>query len=366
MFTTSGTAITVGVKSHVLYSRLLTAEDYWYLLSFKTTTEIAEFLKAQEGYRLRLSTLPRTKVNRINLENAVRSEIFEEASSFFKYLSGIRREVFVDWLGWYEAEQLKNIFRWIRSRRLERSEIRARTFDIPGSNLPYDNLLNCRNYEEALDLLNNTKYYNVLKEPVKRLHKGETSLFALETAIDYLNESELDKDLHLLPKAEKKFLLPMFKSRIDLYNLYYLHRCIRYYNMTTEEALSRMPPIKYTVKMEHLREIAKAGEWDARLDVMEKYFPAYAKLFRDAWEKENKELALEASIKRDNYNQALDIFKKETPGYYTALCYFILKSHEIDDIIRMIEDVRYGYNVKFAASYLIRPIISGGERAWQS
>jgi len=129
--TSKGQATAIGVKSHVLFSKLLTSEEYWALLNLNSISEIADFLKQTEGYKEHLETLPPAKVHRIDLENAVRSSILVEATSFLYYLAGPRRQLFTDWLGWYEAEHLKSIFRWIRTKRLDRDEMRKRTFCSP-------------------------------------------------------------------------------------------------------------------------------------------------------------------------------------------------------------------------------------------
>lgn len=363
--TSKGQATAIGVKSHVLFSRLLSADEYWALLNLNSTAEMADFLKQTEGYSAHLQTLPPAQVHRIDLENALRSAILHEATSFLYYLAGPRRQFFVDWLGWYEAEHLKSIFRWIRIKRIDRDEMRNRLFNVPGSKLSYDLLLNSRDYSELFEALKDTKYYNAISEPVKRLINGEDSLFSLELAIDNLVESSLYNDMKHLPASDRKLLEPLFGSRVDLLNLYHFHRCVWYYNMTIEETLSRMLPVKYKVKTQHMRDMSKGAGWEERLDRLTLSFPVYAKIFRESLEQEDNELALEMAIKRYNYLKALSIFQKGSPGFHTAMSYFLLKSHELDDVIRMIEDVRYDYDRGNAANYLIRPIISGGEPKWQ-
>ena len=363
--TSKGQATAIGVKSHVLFSKLLTSDEHWALLNLNSISEIADFLKQTEGYKEHMETLPPAKVHRVDLENAVRSSILSEATSFLYYLSGPRRHLFTNWLGWYEAEHLKSIFRWIRTKRLDRDEMRRRLFTVPGSKLSYDLLLNSRDYNDVLEALKDTRYHKVLTEPVKRLINGEESLFSLEIAIDNLVETSLYNDLRGLPENEQKLLEPMFGTRIDLLNLYHFHRCVWYYHMTLEETLSRMLPVKYKVKTHHLREMSKGTTWEERINRLEESFPVYAGIFRSALEQEDRELALEMSIKRYNYLKALAIFQKGPPGFHTAISYFVLKSHELDDVIRVIEDVRYDYDRRNAANYLIRPIISGGEPKWQ-
>ena len=363
--TSRGQTTAIGVKSHVLFSRLLTSEEYWALLNLNTTSEITDFLKQTEAYKDELETLPSLKAHRVYLENLLRSSILYEATSFLYYLSGVRRKLFIDWLGWYEAEHLKSIFRWIRTKRLDRDEMRKRLSEVPGSKLSYELLLNSRDYNDALDALKDTKFHRVLEEPVKRLMNGEESLFSLELAIDNLVETSLYNDLKNLSEKEQKLLEPMFGSRIDLLNLYHFHRCAWYFNMTLEETLSRMLPVKYKVKTHHLREMSKGRTWEERIDRLENFFPVYAGIFRNALAQKDRELALEMSIKRYNYLMALAIFQKGSPGFHTAMSYFILKSHEMDDVIRVIEAVRYDYDRRDAATYLIRPIISEEEPKWQ-
>ena len=365
MSTLQGQAIATGVKSHVLFSQLLNANEYWALLNLKSTGEIADFLKQMEGYKEHLETLPPLKVHRIDLENAVRSSIFSDAEAFLPYLSGPRRKFFVDWFSRYESESLKSIFRWIRSKRLDRDEMRSRLFIIPGSKISYEALLKCRDYEEALEALRGTKYYDVASEPVKRLIEGEESLFSLELAIDNFAETELYNDLKNIPAQDQRLLEPLFGSRIDLLNMYHFHRCYWYYHMTLEETLSRMLPVKHKVKTRHLRNMAKGATWEERLELLGETFPVYANIFSEALKKQDKELSLEMSIKRYNYLMALSIFHKGAPGFHTAMSYFVLKSHEMDDVIRIIEDVRYDYERRTAAAYLVKPIISGGEQIWQ-
>ena len=355
----NGSATALGVKAHVLYSQLLKADEYWALLGLKSTTEIAAFLKQTAGYKDKFETLVPANVHRIDLENALRSSVLAEAESFLFYLLGVWRDFFLDWLSWYEAEQLKSIFRWIHSKRLDRDEMRRRLYHIPSSKLPYEALLNCRDYREVLEALVNTQYYAVLREPVRRLINGEKSLFALEFAIDNLVETKLYSDINKLPAHEREILEPLFGERLDLLNLYYFHRCVCYYNMSIEETISRMLPVKYKVKIKHLRQLSKGAGLEERIAMMEEMFPVYGRIFSNSLKEDDEELALDMSIERYIYLKALSILKSGVPGFHTAIAYFLLKAYEVADIIRVVEDVRYNYDRNVAIKYLIRPIFNG-------
>ncbi|KEJ92195.1 hypothetical protein EH55_05235, partial [Synergistes jonesii] len=49
--------------------------------------------------------------------------------------------------------------------------------------------------------------------------------------------------------------------------------------------------------------------------------PRLWEIFRDALERDDKELALEMSIKRFNYLKALAILRSGVPGFHTAIAY---------------------------------------------
>lgn len=361
-----GQATAMGVKAHVLHSRLLSAEDYHVLLGSNSIAEIADLLKSAEAYREVMATLPPSQVHRIDLEGAVRSSIMADAAAFLYYLNGARRAVFDDWLSLYETENLKSIFRWIRSRRLERDQLRQRLYPSPGSKVPYDLLLNARDFGEALEALRETKYYKPIASSIKRLKEGEESLFSLELALDNFIEMSLYRDMQDLPAAEQTLLRSFFGARVDLQNIYNLVRCLLYYKMTLEEMLSRMLPVKFKIKTHDLRNIAKGATWEERLNRLAQLSPVYAEIFGGALDKRDYDLALEIYIKRFNYMKALSIFNTGPPGFHTAMAYFLLKSYEVDDVIRMIEDVRYDYDRRGAAQHLIRPIpATGGELAWR-
>ncbi|MEG1642182.1 MAG: V-type ATPase subunit [Synergistaceae bacterium] len=360
-----GQAVAIGVKAHVLYSELLTPAHYWALLNLKSTTEIGDFLRQTDGYRETLQKIPSAKLHRVNLEKTIRASLLSEAASFLPYLSGGQRKLFVDWLGWFEAEHIKTIFRWIRSRDFNRDTIRSRLEDVPGSKLSYDLLLSCRDYQEALEALKDTKYYETIKEPVSRLVRGEDSLFSFEHALDNFIEKTIFDDIKELSKDDRETLIPLFGARIDLINLYHFHRCTWYYSMTPEETLSHMLPVKYKVTSHKLREMNKEASWQERLDKLEEAFPQYGRIFKDALNETDKELALEVAVKRSTYLKSLSVFRKGTPGFHTVMAYFLLKSQESEDIIRIIEDVRYDYDRRIAAGYLVRPIFAGGESSWQ-
>jgi len=361
-----GECLSLGVKARVLYSRLLTESDYWMLLGSDTVAEIAAKLRAKEAYRGQIALLPQ-EVRRYDLEAAIKMNLLAQAKTFLIHFSNPRDGFFRAWISLYEAENLKSIFRNIAAGRTDREALRRRLYTIPGTKVAYDNLLAARNFTELAEALRPSPYGRALSDPLKRLGTGEEkTLFPLEMACDSFVEMLLYRWMKKLEPREREALMPIFGTRIDLLNIYILYRSLVFYNMTPEETLNRLLPARYRITIKFLREAARARTYEALAGMLEERFPDYASVLTGSLTQDEPQLAMERNIKRRLMAQALRVYSHGAPGFHTAMSYFVIKQYEIEDLIRIIEDVRYGYDRKHAAAYLIKEILAGGDAEWQS
>ena len=363
-YSSHGETVSIGVKAHVLYSQLLSSDEYWALLGSDTVGEIADKLR-NTIYGEALSTLP-PEPRRYDLESALRVSLLKQAESFLIQLSDPRDSFFRSWIAWYEAENLKSIFRHIAAGRTDRDKLRLRLYNVPGSKLSYENVLSARDFTELGETLKDSPYSKVLAEPFRRLVTGEErSLFPVEMAVDNFVELNQFRKMKKLSPKEQSLLVPIFGTWVDLLNLYTLYRAKAFYAMTPEETLNRLLPVRYRVTLAFLKEAVRVDTLEQLADIILGSFPVYGDLIAEVIKNGESELILERNIKRHMYVQAHKIFGKGPPGFHTAMSYFILREYEISDLIHIIEDVRYGYDRRNAAVYLIRPIITGGETEWQ-
>lgn len=359
-YSSHGETISVGVKARVLFSRLLTTEEYWSLLGSDTVAEVAQKLR-NTSYEASLSTLP-ADPHRFDIEAAIKTDLLKEAAGFLIHLSDPRDRFFRAWARWHEAENLKSIFRHIAAGRQDRDELRRRLYAIDFSKISYENILSARDYPELSDALRGSPYFSVVEDPLKRLAAGEEhSLFPLEMALDSFVELSLFKAMQKLERDERNRLAPIFGSRIDLYNLYILYRAETFYSMTPEETLNRLLPVRHKIGLNFFREAVRAESIEQVVEMLKTSFPAYAELMIGALAEDEPQLTLERDINRYLFVQAARVFGSGSPGFHTAMGYFVLKEAEISDIIRIVEDVRYGYDRQKAAKFLTRPIASGGD-----
>lgn len=362
MFSTAqGERTAVGVKAHVLFGRLLKDDLVWELLHAESVGEIAERLRRAPGYQAHLETLPPRDVHRYDLEALLKTIPLTEAAAFLNYLNGPRDAFLRAWVERHEADNLKSLLRWILSGRQDREELRRRLWMVPASPLSYDLLLSARDFPEFLEALRGTRYFPVIREPMKRLVEGEGNLFSLEMALDIHAEARIHQALLDLEPEDRRPLMPLFGGRFDLLNLYWLYRGKRFYRMTPEELMNRLLPCRYRIGFPLFRRMARAQTLEEALEALS--HTPYVRVFHESAPQD--ELVVERDIKRFLLLAARGIFRAGPPAFHTAMSYFMLRELEVEDLTTIIEDVRYDYDRRHAAVYLARPILSGGDNPWQ-
>ena len=281
MFSTAqGERTAVGVKAHVLFGRLLKDDLVWELLHAESVGEIAERLRRAPGYQAHLETLPPRDVHRYDLEALLKTIPLTEAAAFLNYLNGPRDAFLRAWVERHEADNLKSLLRWILSGRQDREELRRRLWMVPASPLSYDLLLSARDFPEFLEALRGTRYFPVIREPMKRLVEGEGNLFSLEMALDIHAEARIHQALLDLEPEDRRPLMPLFGGRFDLLNLYWLYRGKRFYRMTPEELMNRLLPCRYRIGFPLFRRMARAQTLEEALEALS--HTPYVRVFHES------------------------------------------------------------------------------------
>ncbi len=347
----AGRVLAQAVRAHVRYAQLLSVSEYWTLLNLKSTSEITRFLQGTKGYENTLADFVPAHTHRNGFENAMHTAVIEETGTFIKSLaSGAHKNFLACMLGRFEAAQIKTAFRFLDSDYPSKNALR----NLPCSDVDFSALDGCDSYAAVLEALKGTKYYAPLAELAEKLARGaEISLFELETALDRFSEAELFSALQLLDDDERELLAPLFGVRVDLVNLYTLHRCKCYYNMNTEEIMRMLVPAAYMVQPEDIKAMSDCPADESQIYFKNK-FPAYFKMFEDVPAISDRELRFETAIRRCSRTEALKLFKKAPPGFHTITGYLMLKLHETGDLTKILEYVRYGCNPRTAAKYLAR------------
>ncbi len=360
-FFSLGERTAVGTKAHVLFSKLLKDEEMWALLQCDDVPEIAAHLGRTEGYGEALATLVPQEATRAQLEDRLKIIPPKRAGSFLPYLTGARRRLLLAWMERTQAAALKKTMRYVLTRHGDREAIRARIAGLPYQSLPFDLLLSSRDFQDFSDALRETRYFQPLREPLKRLAAGEENLFPAEAAIDREVLVRLHGAAEDLSAGERGPVMRILGVRFDMLNISWIYRSLRFYDLTPEERIARLLPFRYHLQAGSLRRMARSADLDEFWPVMKS--TAYGAAFSES--PPTEEMVMDRDLRRFILKTAERVFRRGSPDLSTLIAYLTLLESEVSDLTTLIEDVRYDYDRRHAALFMARPLIPGGEVRWQ-
>lgn len=359
-FFSLGERVSAGVFSHVLYAKLLKDEEMWQILMCDDVPEILEQLAKTLGYKDAVKFIRPEDEGRVQLESRLKIIPLEQAKTFLRTMRGKYKHFLVAWIKRYEASALKRTLRYLMTRRGNRENLRMWLLSLGDTSLPFDLLLSSRDFSDAFEALKGTIYEKPLKEPLKRLASGEENMFHVEMAIDTTTMTNLFDAAYALPYLERRSVLKIIGLYVDLTNVMWIYRGLRFYDLTPEQRLAQLLPRRYKFTRSALRALARSSDVDDFWGNLET--SVYGNLFEHPYSK--SDISFERDCKRAIREAARRVFRAGRVDFATVIAYLTLLEYEIGDLCTIIEDVRYDYDRRQAALYLIRPLIPEGEIKW--
>ncbi len=223
-------------KTRALKGRLLTAEDWHFILGARSRGEVLRYLAGTDYAE------PSSKLQTAGLANHTTTLVLYERlfSSYAKLVGALPHrasQVILSLLLRFEAENLKTILRGIWQRQAS-ADIGRMLYRLPGrSSLPMDQLLQAESVTDALERLHSTIFFLPLKH-ARAQFQAQASLFPLETAIDTIVIERLGVVLGSLRGRDRKGAQDLIGELIDLENLSWMIRFRFMYNLSPEEFIN--------------------------------------------------------------------------------------------------------------------------------
>lgn len=238
----SGSANAVLAKMRAKYGKRLSPKDYESLLACKSVAEIVAYLKNNTYYDTVLKTVNEREAHRGRLELILKQKLFDDFYSLCRYLKGTG-EYFAEFI--IQRDEIDQMIRFLTL--LSSNSPQDYIFTMPmyftkHTNVDLSALARARDTDQFFAVLHGTPYEKIAAP--YRPKQGETvNIPELENALyrycyDYLYNAIETKT----SKGERKALLEMFDSIIDIMNFVRVFRLKKYYNESAETAKKFMFP----------------------------------------------------------------------------------------------------------------------------
>ncbi len=334
-------------KARAMYGRRLTEEDYAAMLKYRTVGEVAGYLKKTARYGGELETVEEATVHRGYLELLLRQKLFLDYASLCRYELTIGEHFSEYIIKKSEIEQLLHCLRLMNAGRSKEY-----LFSFPSyftSYLHFDlyELAKATNFDELLAALTGSEYQKILRQ--FRPEEGAGLDFTvIENALyTHLYQEVFSIIRHHAPGTTKKELTDLFGSYIDMENITRIIRMKRSYHAQPDYIRSMLLPFHFKISSKLLDRLLNAPNGDAVKKILRE--ESYYRRPLTAYEERNvDEIAVRARFDRCVHKLRFSVHPS-----VVMLTYLFLTEIELENIINIIEGIRYNLSPKEISDLLI-------------
>ncbi len=320
-------------KARAMYGKKITEKNYNELLSCRSVTEIASYLKNRTTYSDVLESINENDVHRGQLEIFIKQKLFYDFASLGRYDLSVGEHFFEYLIARAQIQQIMHSLMLLVSNKPGENVCSLPKLFLHYTKINIDALENVKNYDDFLNVLKGSHYYDILYK-FKESDNRKINLTAIETALySYLYGilfNTINKHVSGKPGQELKDL---FNSYIDLSNFVRIIRMKKFYNLDNDYIMSCLLPYGNLSNqtlysflnaknnerlLEEMKNTSIGRKWMSKnIDNVDK-IPKY---MRFKWSKHNIRFSISPPI--------------------VLLSYTFLKEMEIANVINIIEGVRY-------------------------
>jgi V/A-type H+-transporting ATPase subunit C len=218
------------------------------------------------------------------------------------------------------------------------------------STIDYKALAGANTFAQLIEALRDTEYYSYLL-PLKGKEQQEGQ-FGIEMALDLAYFNLFERHIKLLPKNEQTILREIQGMQVDLLNLQWIYRGLKFYKLSPEELLNYTIGFGSRLKYKDIKELCYSK------DIKELERRMLNSRYRFLFTHElTKDVFMERRILRYQYSKLMELRRRGDMNISQTIIYSQLLEYEMRDIISVIEAVRYNiHDVQQVKRYLIRKI----------
>ena len=322
-------------KTKAIYAKRLKDTDYNNLVQKRSVAEIASYLKNETYFKDSLEGINEKALHRGQLEIIIRNDLILRISKILRYAfgtntSGISKAIVVQ----SEINMIMTVIRSFVVR--DYDQIVAKLPVIIENQICFDMkaLVACRSFDELLEVLKNTPYYNLVSKYTPKSDddfdfvgiEQELHRFYYGMMQNYVRES--------FTGESREAIEQLFNTEVELDNISKIYRLKKYFGASPEVIKSLITPIYSRFSKKEIDDIIEHTDADHIFDrLMASSYKSYIK--------ESNFLYIEHTTKMINYNMDRHQILFSSDPRLVLYAYMSLMGIEIENIIDIIEGVRY-------------------------
>lgn len=331
-------------KARAMYGKRLKENDYAKLLSCNTVPEILTCLKSNAKYSHLLSKLSESNIHRGELEEVLRRQLFQDYESLCRYEITVGEDFAQYTIMKAEIDQIMKYLILLSGGTPHEFYSTLPKYFLKISSVNLAAMSNAETYDEFLGVLGKSVYAKLLA-PFKPKSGENINLADIENALSTHMFKKVYEIIDKTSGAERQDLKKMFDTNIDLRNFTRILRLKKYYGLEPDEIRKQLLPFG-SLKERQLTALCNSQDTKELFSIMQQTVPGriIPKLeYNFTCEIPHRAL-YEESYKR--------MYFSVNPSV-VLVAYYTLAETETDNIIHIIEGVRYKVEPEKVKSLLI-------------
>lgn len=320
-------------KARAMFGKRLKKEDYDNLLGCGTVSEVLVYLKGHTKYAPLLNNLNENDVHRSQLEFILRQQLFYDLASLCRYEISVGADFSHYIIKRTEIEQIMRFLMLLSTGRPNEYLYSLPLYFSKVSSIKLSEFAKCKTYDDFLHTLGHSAYYKIL-EPFNNKSGGSLNLAEIEyTLYNYLYSQIYEIVEKHAGGDEKKSLLALLNTNIDLRNFVRIIRLKKYFTYTPEMIKKQLLPFG-ALRESQIDAMCNAESSAQIFSIMQSTIPGRVI--------SQLEYSYTGEItNRGNYNISRKGIRFSTHPSVVLLSYINLAEIELSNIIIIIEGVRY-------------------------
>lgn len=324
----------ISAKARSMYAGKLTQNDYDELLKRRSLADMVSYLKSETRYANVLVDLKENTVHRGQLEALLNKEYYERTSRLIRYASKSELEFYHVGVISGEIELLLDKIRILHSEIYTGFDLDIPEYLAKHASFNIYGLINADTYGEVMELVKDTKYYDVLASlQPKGDERIDYNILEIELRrVYYSTYVAVVKKLYRGKK--QKDLLNVLYTMIELQNISKVYRLKKFFNASPQH-------IKSTLFLEYSRMPRSFMEELIATPDASAFLKKLAESPYHLYVDEQEFVYIEYYTDKIKYHLAKRNMRFATDAALVYITYSILLTIEIDNLKHIIEGIRY-------------------------
>jgi len=333
-------------KARAKYGKRLTAQNYRDLLACRSVNDVADYLKSNTVYAASLSPVKSPGVHRAQLEHLLRRHLFSEYESLCRFEMSAGEPFFEYIIMTAEIGELLTFIRMFNAGRTAEYILGLPAFLETHANIDLRKLSAVRGYDGLLDALKGTEYHKLFL-PVRPDQNGHLDYTLIEYILhSFLLKKSLALAGSLGSKSARQETRDSFGIMTDMSNISRVYRCKKFFDLPGEEISKLLFPCVGRLSAKTLAAMVDAGDPGEVLTLLRKSpYGGYLEGFEYSH--------IEQCVDRVQHSAFRRALRFSANPSEALLAFVVLARLEVENIIIIIESVRYGYTTDKISERLV-------------